>query len=332
MKNKVLFILCCFWAVLVCPSCSDWTESESLAIIEPDIREQNPELYARYLENLKKYRQSDHKAIYAWFDNSVKEPFNRAQHIDCVPDSIDVIVLMHPDGLVDRELAEMQSVRQDKGTKVIFSIDYDAIKLNYNDTDGSKEFIAYLIDTLQYSLKLVDKYGYDGISVGYKGKSLLHMEKKEKEEYILNENACIGIINSWMASHQDKMVVFEGKPQNLTNKAILNACRHIIIPTAETTTGALLSYNIALACVQDVPVDRFVVTAAAASLDKADTKTGFWTDGSRAITSSAVWAAATYPGFVVAGLGIYNINNDYYNTQRVYDYTKKAINTLNPSF
>lgn len=340
--NKAIISLFCLIVGVLFSSCSDWTETESLTIIDPDIKEQNPELYAQYLENLRNYKNSHHKIVYAWYDNSEKVPFNRAQHIDNIPDSTDVIVLMHPDGLVERELNEINSVRQNKGMKVIFSLGYDAIKLTYDnmiaelqqsgeEMPDPKDFISYLVDTLQHTLKLVDKYNYDGISIGYNGKSPLHMTDKEKAEYISNETAYIGIVTGWMNTHKNKYVVFEGKPQNLVDKTILNSCKHIIIPTNSATNGSLLTYNVTMASVEGVPTDRFVITAETASLDQADNKTGYWTNGTRAITSSAIWAAATYPDFTIAGLGIYNINNDYYNTQRVYDYTKKAIDTLNPS-
>ncbi|HBG39887.1 MAG TPA: hypothetical protein DDW85_00570 [Porphyromonadaceae bacterium] len=347
MKNKFIYAMiitaCCFFISFLSTSCSDWTDTESLTIIDPDIKKQNPELYADYLQNLKEYRKSDHKIVYAWFDNSEKVPFNRAQHIDNLPDSIDVVVLTHPDSLDDLELNEIRNVRQDKDMKVIFSLDYDALKLNYDnkmaelkdneeETTVQEDFLSHLLDTLGYSLKLVDTYGYDGIIVGYNGKSLLHMTANEKEEYISNENTYIGIIHSWINTHKDKMLVFAGKPQNLVDKTILNLCKHIIIETSGATSGGQLTYDITRACTEGVPTDRFIVTAETTSLDQSDTKTGYWTDGTRAVPSSALWATATFPNFTIAGLGIYNINNDYYNVRRVYNYTKTAIYTLNPSF
>ncbi|MDR1884204.1 MAG: glycoside hydrolase family 18 [Prevotella sp.] len=341
--NKILVFLLSFMAgSLLLTSCGDWTETEPLTVVDPNIREQNPELYARYLEGLRNYRNSHHKVVYTWFDNSEKQPFSKAQHIDNIPDSIDVAVLMYPDDLTERELNEIDAIRRDKGIKVIFSLGYDAIKLNYDNmvaesqesgegTPVPKDFISYLVDTLQYTLKLVDKYNYDGISIGYNGKSSLHMTEQEKKEYISNETAYIGIVTGWMNTHKNKSVVFEGKPQNLVDKTILNSCKHIIIPTADVKTGSMLTYNITMASVDGVPSDRFVVTVETASLDQTDNKTGYWANGTRAITSSAIWASATYPGFTIAGLGIYNVNNDYHNTRRVYDHTKKAIDTLNPS-
>lgn len=341
--NKTIIFLFCLIAGVTFSSCNDWTETESLTIVDPNIKEQNPELYARYLEDLRNYKNSHHKIVYAWFDNSRKSPSSRGHHINDLPDSIDVVVMMYPDSLIDRELDEINTVRQDKGTKFIFTLSYDAIKSNYEamvkaieeseseTTEETKDFISYLVDTLQYTLKLVDKYNYDGIAVGYNGKSTIHMTDKEKEEYVSNEKAYIGIVSIWINSHKDKVVVFEGKPQNLVDKTILSLCKHIIIPTSTLTNGSAINYNIQLANVNGVPSDRFIITAATASINVTDTKTGYWTDGTRALTSSATWAAATYSDFTIAGLGILNINNDYFNIIYTYEYSKKAIDILNPS-
>lgn len=345
MKNRCKTITCLFGLVLsiILSACSDWTETESLKIIEPDIKGKNPELYAQYLQNLREYKSQHHKIVYAWFDNSKKVPFSKGQYIDNVPDSIDVIVLMYPENLVERELSEMEAIRQEKGIKSFFSLSFDAIKLNYdnkvaeweengkNETDKPADFISYLTDSLQHALKLPDQYNYDGIIVGYKGKSTLHMTPEEKEEYTAHEEAYINAVKIWIDAHKEKTIVFEGNPQYLTQQAALSVFRHIIIPTTDVTDKTILTYRATLAHVEGAPTDRLIVTATATSLDPTDGKTGYWSDGSRAIVSTALWASAVYSDFTIAGIGIYAASNDYYNAKCTYEYTRKAIDTLNPS-
>ena len=85
------------------------------------------------MENLRQYKaDSEHKKVYAWFDNSEKVPFSRAHHLTDLPDSIDVVALMHPGNLENWELNEMAEIREKKGTKIIVPIDFDAIKAIYN--------------------------------------------------------------------------------------------------------------------------------------------------------------------------------------------------------
>lgn len=328
---------------LMLAGCSDWTEVEGLGVKNPNITEQNPELYAQYLENLKTYKNSDHKSTYVWFDNSVKVPFNRAQHLSELPDSIDVVALMYPHDLVEREMQQMASMRKEKGTKFIFTINYDAIKLNYDlmvaekakEADESAPeipaFEEVLMDTVGQLFLSAEKYQYDGISIGYKGKGTIHMTESELEEYIRYEKAFIGMITDWHAKHPNQLIVFEGKPQNLIDKGLLTDCKLIILPAADATNEYLLTYNVSMAKVEGVPTDRFAVSVSTTSLDETDIKTGYFSDGTRSLVSAAQWSVAAHDGFTIAGLGVYNVSTDYFNTGLVYKYTRNAISSLNPS-
>lgn len=75
------------------------------------------------MENLRQYKaDTEHKKVYAWFDNSEKNPASRAQHITSLPDSIDAVTLECPDNLADWERNEMSEIQTKKGTKVIYDI------------------------------------------------------------------------------------------------------------------------------------------------------------------------------------------------------------------
>ena len=92
-KKSFKGIVLAAFSVLALSACSDWTDSESIKLKEPGIDEQSPELYAKYLKNLQEYKNSDHKIVYGWFDNSEKVPFSRGQHMSDVPDSLDVSIV-----------------------------------------------------------------------------------------------------------------------------------------------------------------------------------------------------------------------------------------------
>ena len=105
-------------------SCSDWTRPESVEIHAPTLEEQDPELYAQYLQNLREYKESDHKMVFGWFDNSASTPAGQSDRLAALPDSLDAVVLMYPDHIDSWELDEMRDIRQDKGTRVLYTIDY----------------------------------------------------------------------------------------------------------------------------------------------------------------------------------------------------------------
>ena len=57
MNNKTnIIVTLLFAASCAFVSCDDWTDVESISIKQPGIEEQNPELYTKYLENLRQYK------------------------------------------------------------------------------------------------------------------------------------------------------------------------------------------------------------------------------------------------------------------------------------
>ncbi len=347
---KIALVLIGMSSVMLLNSCSDWTEVEPVDIVQYDITELNPELYAQYLENLRAYKKSDHKNMIVSFNNAEKEPFTLAQHINVVPDSVDYISLQYPDNLSEWELAEMDEVREKKGTKFIFSIGFDALKLHYDIMETERQaiideleegaelpaelpgFRAFLVDTINSSLALVRKYNYDGVCFAYRGKGILHMTSAEKLEYKGYHNSFIGILKDWSERNKDKKLFFEGYPQNLLDRSFLSLCENIIIPCSNAGSVSKVSYSIHSSITENVPVDRFVVSVEMTSLDPADVKTGYWADGeTRSVAGVSVWAAVEHTAFTIKGMAINNVSNDYFDKIRLYHQTRTAINTINPS-
>lgn len=341
MKDSLKLAVLCLMAGITFAACSDWTEVEGVNVEQQSPADKYPELYAQYLQKLRNYKQAEHKVVYAWFDNSQKAPFSRGQHITAVPDSVDVIALMFPDKLADFELKEMESVRSEKGTKVVYTISYEAIKRAYDElvkAETAKDaayvapnFEAYLKEATVNALKLQSTYNYDGIIVGYKGKSMLHMTAAEKEQYTKEQTVFMNEISAWYTANKNKMIAFEGYPQYVVNREILKSCRNIILNTADLTTSSMLTVEALQAIVPDVPTEQFVVTARTTSLDSTNKKTGYYDGSLRAITEAAYWVTNNEVSFTKAGLGIYNVQNDYYNPNNVYQYVRQAINIMNPA-
>lgn len=55
-RNSFKGIMIAAFSMLALSACSDWTETESIDLGQPDITNQNPELYAKYLQNLREYK------------------------------------------------------------------------------------------------------------------------------------------------------------------------------------------------------------------------------------------------------------------------------------
>lgn len=324
-------------------SCSDWNDLKPLTPEYPNIQEQNPELYKEYLENLKTYKESDHKYVYAWVNNSQKNATIRPQHLNNIPDSVDVAILSTPQDLNERELLEIAELKT-KGTKVLYAINIDQLKkehkflvdraLEIEEETGEiveiEDLNSYLTHKIPALLRLANHYPYDGISVEYIGKSSLHMKPAEKKEYTESEIIFLGFINGWINAHQDKYIVYAGLPQNLINRSILENCKHIIVPTHNNTNESSIKYTISSASGEGIPTDRYIMTAQLPSRDPEEPKIGYWADQSVALISTATLATGNF-NYTVAGIGIIDIQNDYYTNPRIYAHTREAISILNPS-
>jgi hypothetical protein len=330
-KKSFKGIVLAAFSVLALSACSDWTDTESINLKEPGISDQAPELYAKYLKNLQAYKNSDHKIVYGWFDNSEKVPFTRGQHISDAPDSLDVIIMMTPE-LAEFEMEDIATVHE-KGTKVYYSISYDNILKEHTDKvkEGTETgtFSAYLSAELSRLIAL--EAPFDGLVAEYRGSSPIYMSEADKAEAKANQDAFFGVISGWKNANANKQLVFKGYPANLIGQSVLSSCEHIILVTDDVRDAAQLGIEALQALIADgVPSDRFVVTASTVSLDATDKTTGFYDTG-RALSEAAYWVTGASTGFERVGLAIENMQNDYYNATNNYQYVREAINIMNPA-
>ncbi|WP_417128068.1 glycoside hydrolase family 18 [Phocaeicola sp.] len=320
-------------------SCSDWIDPESLSMDYATIETQNPELYENYLKDLREYRNSEHQLVYVWFDNSEKVPYSRAHHLTDLPDSIDVVGLIYPDRLTNMELEEIKTIREKKGMKVIYTIDYDKMKSAYNDKileasdkePFSKEFRPFLTDSLAYALSLAGKYNYDGICINYSGKSSLHMPEEELREYMQNENCFMDIISDWMERNGDKYsLVFQGSPQNVLaeNAVVLDKSSIIFISGLQASSTSELTSLLTLGYIEKYK-DRYGVSVVGVPLNTADKHYMF--GDVLAVNAAAEWASVPQNGMNLCAVGAYDVSGDYFSADSNYKNIRNMISILNPS-
>ena len=244
MKNKmknIFIVASCFAAITCFSACDDWTEVENVNINTPGIEEQDPAAYAKYLQNLVAYKNSDHKVVYAWFDNSEKTPFSRGQHIADAPDSLDVISMMYPAELAAFELVDMQTVHA-KGTKVVYTISFDKIQKEYTEKvkEGTEtgSFDNYLKSEMD---KQIDYAGsFDGMITEYKGNNPIYMSAEQKAEAKKYQDIFFSAVSTWKTANVDKLLTFQGYPENLIEQTVLTNCKHIILATDNVTDDAVV--------------------------------------------------------------------------------------------
>ena len=219
-------------------------------------------------------------------------------------------------------------------TKVVYTISFDRIQKEY--TDKVKEGVE--TGTFSVYLKAeVDRLisyesSFDGIIAEYKGKKYLFIclrliRKRPRRIRII----FWGAVMAWKQANTNKLLTFQGYPENLIGQSVLSECRHIILATDDVDAVEELSVVARKAMLSaGTPTDRFVVAVSTISMDAADTKTGFY-EKARAIKEAAYWITEPSADYTRAGIAIYNIQNDYYNADAIYPCVKEAINIMNPS-
>ena len=96
--KQFIYSLLFLTAFLLPVACDDWNEPEIVDIDINSAKEQNPELWARYMQALRTYKQSEHYLSYAHFDNSPEKSLNEGSYLRSLPDSLDIVTLgnSHP--------------------------------------------------------------------------------------------------------------------------------------------------------------------------------------------------------------------------------------------
>lgn len=350
LKNSFIIAVVCAAGVLV--SCSDWTDTESLDLKQPGIADQNPELYQQYLQSLRDYRGSDHKILYVDFDNSEKTPMSRGQNFSVVPDSVDIIALTTPSPTTDNERNQMRTVRE-RGTKVVYTLSYSDLETQYKaekkiyedqqTAEGIEEIIPftplpeYIAAHMPELLGYCTQYGYDGITVLYNGLSTQNMTEEELVAYTEAQDAFIGAVLAWKKANATRMLNFAGLPQNLLDRTILASCDYLILLTQYADNTHKLYQEALYALRPGVPTHNLIFSVQTFSLDKTDDKTGYFvlpgaSEKTSALLEAAYWVRSEGgEPFTKAGLAIFNVQNDYYNTKLVYTYTRGASAILNPT-
>lgn len=358
MKNRFKYSVSSIFllaSVLTFSSCNDWTDPESLDMRSPSFEEQNPQLYADYIKDLKNYKTSDHKVTFVSFNNPLDAPTKQAERLTTIPDSVDFICLNNPDNLNPVSQEEMIKIRE-KGTRTVYNIDYASFETNWkemvkaNPELTEEDALRYIGERTDAMLALCDKYNYDGIVIDYTGRSLVSLPPNALAEYNGRQQHFLGKVMAWQDTHSSKTLVFYGNVQYLVpeNMSMLSKYSYIMLKTAASTNPddvALKAY-LALQAGEDaasgiegavspVPTDRFMVCVELPQADDKDKVKGYWNtvdaSGNKMLAAqgAAQWITQQSVDYTRKGIFIMNIQNDYYNN--TYGYVREVVRIMNPN-
>lgn len=365
MKNMLKSIICAVLAIFALSACGKWTETESIRLTYETLESKNPELWARYLKSLREYHASAHQVLIAKFDNKAEFPSGRGDHINCLPDSVDFVILNNSASVSEAIKTEMAEIRETKGIRTLVNVSYDAILSVYKgelageaeakeaewnalseeeqerrkeefdaDTrgvDSAERFAGYVAGKAAALFDQADGIGVDGVNVIFNGANPASFDEEKKADALMRQQAFFDKVNGWMASHAGALVFFEGTPRYiLAETGVLDAAKFIIIPALSATNTATLSYIVAKAIGGAVPADRIVIGVTAVDITDPTNTNGNFGDIS-AIEGAASWAVKEVPAYTKKGVCVDHAQFDYYNIANVYSQINKAISIMNPS-
>ena len=287
--------------LLLGASCSDWTETEPIDNTVYKPWEQDPALWADYTAALRAYKASAHYLSYARLHNSPEKASSEQDFMRCLPDSLDIVTLTNADNFSAYDTEDM-SVMREKGTKVLYQVDYAARKAEFSAEAALK---AYL-DGVIAAVKANDMDGYSFTTDP------------------LDAAATATIVATLSAARSDgQLLVFEGNPLSVAeaDRAKLD---FVVLDTeaAENTTEVQLQVLNATGYAGIAPEKLLLAAEVDTPLQDAD-RTEY--------AAVELMARCVVEYGPLAGFAAYNIAGDYYHAEMNYQTIRTAIQTLNPS-
>lgn len=336
-------------------SCDDWTDIESIDIHNLSFEEQNPQLYADYIRDLKKYKSEEHKLTFISFNNPQGNPAKQSERLTAVADSVDFICLNNPDNLDTETQGEMVEIRE-KSIRTLYIIDYQTFENEWKTLVKEhpeleeNDALAHIGQRTDAMLALCDKYNYDGIVINYNGRSLVSLTENALAEYSMRQQTFYNKVMDWRNKHSDKTLVLWGNVQYLMpeNLAMLSMFNFIVLKTEASTNADDFAVKAYMAIqagddvkdeyyggVTPVPSDRFITSVELPQANDINQSKGYWntldTNGNKmvAVVGAAQWTLQISPDFIRKGLFIMNAETDYYNN--TYVQVREVINIMNPN-
>lgn len=355
MNNILKTIALSAAVILGAAACSKWTEQEPVDFNYLTPEDKNPELYAAYMQSIRDYHATEHQVLIARFDNKASAPAGRADHITCLPDSVDYVVLNNYEIINENTMKEVAEIREKKAVSTLIALDYALLDKEYKayletlpeetpeetpevaeETEGETEPAVdprnqWFADKASAFVAAAKQYGLDGIMVSYTGVGLLSLKEDEKAAVQAFQEAFFAPILSYVAE-TGKMFFYEGNPTTLiAPQDVLAQATYIVVPAEDVTTIVGFNFAVMMSMGAGIPNDRFVIGVTALNVTDETATDGLFSGDITAIEGAGRWAVTPTSDYTKAGVCVNHAQYDYYNMQNVYSGINAAIATMNPS-
>lgn len=296
-------------SVVAMASCDDdWTAIKSVDNHVQRPSEQDPELWAEYMAALRSYKQSDHYIVYARHANAPEQAVSEQDFMRCLPDSLDIVSLTNADNFSEFD-AEDKLLMNQKGTKVLYLVDYAARREELNDDVKLGAYLDRVVES-------VAENHLDGYAFTAGG--------------VIDDNStveAVALIVSKLSADAEKMLLFEGNPLYVAKSDRAKISYFVLDTESDEYTHDVLFKVLHAVGYGEVSSTKILLAARTNALlhDEQSVEHTAITEMSRRVIEFGAECG------VLGGLGIYNIANDYYHPDRNYAVTREAIQIINPS-
>ena len=296
------FVLCA--AVATFAACNDWTEMETVDSKVEKPWEQDPALWAEYTAALRAYKQSEHFIVYARLHNSPEKASSEQDFMRCLPDSLDIVTLTNADNFSKFDAEDMDVMRE-KGTKVLYQVDYAARAEEFADMQALDAYLDRVVAAV--AANGMDGYSFTGIPNAGDPAAV----------------QAAALIVSKLSADESKLLVFEGNPLFVA-EADRAKVDYFILDTEKTEDVGDVKLQILNATgYAAVPASKLLLAAEAGAPLKDEDRVEY-----AAVEEMSRRVIEFGP---LGGLAAYNIAEDYYHAEMNYQTIRKAIQTLNPA-
>lgn len=304
MRLKKIIFSILLLACAASMACSDWTDTEAVEnnVIKP--WEQGPELWAQYTQMLRDYKQREHFLVIAHFDNAPAIATGEKDFMRGLPDSLDMVLLTNADNFSRYDAEDMATMRE-KGTKVLYQIDYAG---RMEELADAAKLGAYL-DKVIASVRENGMDGYSFTGIPYQGDAV----RAEAAALLVQK----------LSADEQKTLIFEGDP-TFVAEADRAKVDYFVLNTENTENVTDVKMQVARALgYLTIPASKLLLAAdvAAPIMDEEKVE-------QNAVTELTARVVSLGP---LCGLAVHNVKKNYYSAERNYPLVCEAIQTLNPS-
>lgn len=293
-------LLACMFAA----ACSDWTENETVDLKTTRPSDENPELVVRYRAALRDYKAREHYMVIAHFDNAPAVATGERDFMRGLPDSLDMVLLTNADNFSKYD-AEDMAVMREKGTKVLYRIDYAGRMEEFSDAETLGAYLDRVVASVREHG--MDGYSFTGIP---------------REGDPARAEAATLLVSKF-AAEDGKVLIFEGDPIFIA-EADRAKVDYFVLNTEATENVTEVKMQVARALnYASIPASKLLLAADVVAPIIDEEK-----EEQNAVEELTARVVSLGP---LCGLAVRNPQRNYYSAERNYPLLCEAIQTLNPS-